>query len=189
MRRSIPCCVIGALMAVGFGFGRPPEAPTRRTVEKTADPTPTRPATGAWGRSFDAESNFPDWKLTLVRTSWVQLDHREQEDASIVVGFEPSPGLTLDQALSDHQRQYGGPGGGPQSESGSMESAVLGRVVWSRTTLDLDGAPVAELVLFADHPASGPLLVGRFDYPSGTVSADADLDELVRAAEIIGPGL
>jgi hypothetical protein len=189
MRRSMVCAVVGFVLVIGSGCGAPPDQQTRtrETSQRGSDPTPTRPATGAWGQSFDAEANFPDYELTLVRSSWVQLDHREADNTTMVVGFEPLPGTTLDEALADHLQQFGD--GAESPVSGTHESEILGTIVWSQSSFELDDGAITQLALFAEHPTSGPMLIARFEFPSTDDSTETELSELIRATEIIGPGL
>ena len=184
--------LISMVSVVSSGCGgsqdQHPQAAGRRLP--TSPPTPTRPAVGAWGRGFDAESNFPDYNLTLVGVSWAQLNHRENENTTIVVGFEPAaPSSTLQAALDEHLQQFEGAPGSSSPQSGSIESEILGPVLWSRSSFNVDGVEMTQLALFARHPDADSLLIARFEFPSGSADSDADLQELVRAAEIIGPGL
>lgn len=181
--------MVGVLTGACGGTGdQSPQA--ARRAHPTSSPAPTRAAVGAWGRGFDAEENFPDYTLTLVGVSWVQLDHRENENTTIVVGFEPSaPRSTLQAALDEHLQQFEVPAGTSSPQSGSTESEILGKVLWARSYFDTDGVEMTQLALFADHPSTDTVLIGRSEFPSESDDAEAKLQELVRAAEIIGPGL
>jgi hypothetical protein len=48
---------------------------------------------------------------------------------------------------------------------------------------------MTQLALFASHSSTNSLLIARSEFPSGSDDAQSELQELVRAAEIIGPGL
>ncbi len=195
MRRVRTYLLIALISASGIiagGCGGPQGQPasTAYRARPTSAPVPTRPAVGAWGRGFDAEENFPDYNLTLVGVSWVQLDHREIEDISMVVGFEPeTPGSAMQAALDEHLQQFEGPKGSNPPQTGSIDSEILGTVLWARSYVDMEDVEVTLLALFARHPESDLLLLARSEFPSESQDADAGFQELVRAAEIIGPGL
>jgi hypothetical protein len=108
----------------------------------------------------------------------------------MVVGFEPAaPSSALQAALDEHLQQFEGPRGSRPPQSGSIESEILGTVLWSRSSFDMDGVVMTQLALFARHPGTDSLLIARSEFPSESDSVEAELQELVRAAEIIGPGL
>jgi len=182
--------MVGALTGGCGGTQDQPPPAAGRVRPTSSPPTPTRVAVGAWGRGFDAETNFPDYNLTLVGVSWVQLNHRENVNKTIVVGFEPAaPSSNLQAALDEHLQQFEGPAGTPSPQSGSTESEILGPVLWARSSFDVDGVEMTQLALFARHSSTDSLLIARSEFPSGSDDAEAELQELVRAAEIIGPGL
>ncbi len=147
--------LISANGAVVVGCGSPQDErrPVAGRARPASPPTPTRPAVGAWGRSFDAEQNFPDYDLTLVGVSWVQLDHREDENISLVVGYEPAdPGTDLQAALDEHLQGFEGSKGSDPLQTGTIESEILGPVLWARSTFDMEGVEMTQLALFARHP-------------------------------------
>jgi len=196
MRQKHAILALSLITAAGMvsgGCGRggqeePPAAgPRPRT---TAVPQPTRPATGDWGRGFDAETNFPEFKLTLVGTSWVQLDHLEETSTSIVVGFEPGIYAdSLQQVLADHRMEFNSPPLSVHRGSGTVSSEVLGEVNWSWANFDAEGTTMTQLAVFAPHPNDTVLLLARSEFPSDSDNIQPQLQELIRATELIGPGL
>ncbi len=195
MRRDLTVLLITVISTVVMftsGCGGPGDAPSGGSVRQhpTTAPQPTRPATGAWGRGFDAEANFPDFKLTLVRTTWVQLDHLEEPSTTIVVGVEPGIFVdSLQQMLDDHRMEFDGPPLSRHRGAGVVESEVLGEASWSWANFDAEGVTMTQLALFAAHPNDNLLLLARSEFPSDSDDIQPQLQELVRATELIGPGL
>ena len=195
MRRVHAVCLITVFLAAGVvtgGCGGSQEPSQSVVVRRhpTTTPQPTRPATGSWGRSFDAETSFPEYKLTLVRTSWVQLEHLQEESTTMVVGFEPGIAVeSLQQMLNDHRIEFDGPPLSRHRGAGIVESEVLGEVNWSWANFDTEGVTMTQLALFATHPNDNLLLISRFEYPSDSEDIEVQLQQIVRATELIGPGL
>ncbi|MDX2437089.1 MAG: hypothetical protein QNL88_08580 [Acidobacteriota bacterium] len=48
---------------------------------------------------------------------------------------------------------------------------------------------MTQLALFAAHPNDNLLLISRFEHPSDSEDIKVQLQQLVRATELIGPGL
>lgn len=184
--------VFSVVGMVTGGCGGSQEPPSSGSVRRhpTTPPQPTRPATGAWGRGFDADTNFPEYKLTLVGSSWVQLDHLQDESTSMVVGVEPGLYVeSLQQVLGDHRMEFDSPPLSRHREAGTVESEVLGDVNWSWANFDADGVTMTQLAVFAAHPNDNLLLLARSEFPSDSDDIQTELQQLVRATELIGPGL
>lgn len=193
MRRKRTGWAGAVFLTIGMiGCGGPQEPPPGQAVRQhpTAAPQPTRPATGAWGRNFDAQENFPEHRLTLVRTSWVQLDPLQDGSTTIVVGVEPGIYVdSLPQVLADHRMEFDSPPFSRHRGSGVVKNDVLGEINWSWGVFDSEGVAMTQLAVFAPHPNDDLLLIARSEFPSDSDDIQSELDELVRAAEIIGPGL
>ncbi len=108
----------------------------------------------------------------------------------MVVGFEPGIAVDfLQQMLEDHRMEFDGPPLSRHRGAGIVESDVLGEVNWSWANFDAEGVTMTQLALFAAHPNDNLLLISRFEYPSDSEDIEVQLQELVRATELIGPGL
>ena len=128
--------------------------------------------------------------MTLVGTSWVQLDPLDEGAPTIVVGIEPGLYIDdLDRVLEDHRIEFDNPPSSTHRGSGTMRSDVLGEVSWSWATFETEDAPMDQIALFAGHPNDTLLLMARAEFPSGGDDIQPQLQELLRATEIIGPGL
>jgi hypothetical protein len=151
---------------------------------------PTQTPLSGGNASFDPDQLFPDYQFTRTDRFWVQLDHRNQPGVTMVIGLDPQNiNSDLDEILLEHQRQFETPRSDRRPESGSMESSVLGRVVWSGVSIEGEESEVFEIALYALHPRDQTLIVARSEFPSETDDTQAKLNELVAATEAVAPGL
>lgn len=162
-----------------YGKRHPPrERPT---------PLPTRNITNPGFSRTQVPAHF---SISYSGPYWVQLQRRDVENTTIVVGVEPSrSGDDLEAEVESHRSSIDYPPDGLHLDSGTIESGVLGQVLWSWGRFKSDDQTFDQLAIFARHPEDGVLLIARSEFPSEGDEIDFKLDELLAMAEIIGPGL
>lgn len=190
MKRSFALClVMGAIVGV-TACGGSPETQGRpdRSPRQTPQPLPTRSTSSV--QDLDVVALFPEYQVYFSGPYWVQLDHRETENLSVVVGVEPSnKGADLRTLVEEHKEEMDHPPGARHHESGDRQSEILGSFMWSWGTIGEGEEALEQLVIFAAHPVDSSLLIARSEFPVEDGDIKPQLDELIRIAEIIGPTL
>jgi hypothetical protein len=161
------------------------KAPVVLRTEPTPLPTRSVPSTG-----FD-ESKIPDsFAIQYSGPYWVQLNDRSTTGSSIVVGVDPTEcGQDLAGALESYRTEMDKP---PQSrfeESGTRETSTFGPVYWGRASFAEDDLTIEQIAIYAHHPSDACLVIARSEYREDSARFQDKLDELVRLASIIGPGI
>ena len=192
MRRvNGPGAALLVLMLLG-GCGGPTDRSEseKRKADSTPHVMPTATPIQAGPGSFDPDEAFPDYVYTHADRFWVQLDHREVADSTIVIGIEPSIDATdLSAELANVRGEFEGSPTARNLDSGTIDSALLGGLVWSWARMGEDDIAMEQIVVLANHPRDGSLVIARAEYPEGTAEMQEKLDELVAAAEIVAPSL
>ena len=190
MPRNRSVCLVLFLVLGVVACGGQPEGQRPITAEHqdNREPLPTRSTSTAG--DLDLGSLFPEYEVSFSGPYWVQLNHREIEDLTFVVGVEPTlKGGNLQEQLQEHREEMDHPPGTLHRDSGNLESEGLGSTVWSWGTIDVTGAAIEQLALFAAHPVDSSLLIARSEFPSQGNDIEVQLAELLRIAEIVGPTL
>lgn len=174
-----------------FGCGTQPE-PNRyqgRVNVRRASPTPY-PTRSVPSKGFNAASLKPDYIISFSGPFWVQLGHRTRKNTTVVVGIVPSrSGQNLENEVDSHRQEFSQSPTLEYHESGSLETKALGPAMWSWGSEVVLDVTMEQLVLFAVHPGEDCLLVARSEFPADDISIESHLEELVRIAEIVGPGI
>ncbi len=192
MRSKTVSGMLAASLLVVAACGGSPErrrlTATRAVSTPHTMPTATPPAGGPM--SFDPGELFPDYRFTQTDRFWVQLDHLTRPGVTIAIGIEPRiNNPDLDALRREHERQFEAPGSKRRPEHGSLESPVLGAVVWTRAGLGGEDETLQQIAVFAIHPRDQTLVVARSEFPEDSADPQAKLDELVATAEIVAPVL
>lgn len=189
--RRIPflCLTMVAVLGVAGCSDRPESQRSARSrSHNTPVPQPTRSSSSV--QELDVVALFPEYRFFFSGPNWVQLDHLEIDNLSVVVGVEPSvKGADLQTFVEEHQEEMDHPPGARHHESGDRQSELLGSFVWSWGTIGKDEEAVEQLVIFAAHPVDSSLLIARSEFPVEDGDIKSHLEELIRIAEIIGPTL
>lgn len=190
MRRAAAAWLLTTILLGLAACGGTPEerrlTATRAVSTPHSMPTST-PASGE-PMALDPDALFPEYEFTQTDRFWVQLDHRTLPETTIVVGIDPrSIEADIEAQLREHVRQFDAPGSRVRPVRGSLESPVLGRVVWSRAEFGGDDVEMLEIAIFTHHPRDQTLVIARSEFPADTADAQLKLDELVTTAEAIVP--
>ncbi len=189
MRRLRLSVFLMAFILVSVSCGVQPDQDygARYPPREGPTPLPTRSIANPGFNRAQIPSHF---NVTYSGPYWVQLRRRDIENTTIVVGVEPSrSGNGLEEEVKNHRSSIDYPPDGLHLGAGTIESDVLGQVLWSWGRFKSDEQTIDQLAIFASHPEDGVLLIARSEFPSEGDEIDFRLDELLAMAEIIGPGL
>ena len=188
-RKLVLCLTMVAVLGVAGCSDRPgSQGSADSRSHNTPVPQPTRSSSSI--QELDVVTLFPEYTVFFSGPYWVQLDHLEMENLTIVVGVEPSiKGADLQTLVEEHQEVMDHPPGGRHHESGDRQSEKLGSFVWAWGTIGEGEEALEQLVIFAAHPVDSSLLIARSEFPVEDGDIKPQLEELIRIAEIIGPTL
>lgn len=190
MRRKLVLCLTMVAVLGVAGCSDSPGSPgsTKSRSHNTPVPQPTRSSSSI--QELDVVGLFPEYSVFFSGPYWVQLDHLEMENLSVVVGVEPSiKGADLQTFVEEHKEEVDHPPGARHHESGDRRSEILGSFVWSWGTIGEGEEALEQLVIFAAHPVDSSLLITRSEFPVEDGDIKPQLEESIRIAEIIGPTL
>jgi hypothetical protein len=181
---------IALMSCAGCGNQTTPSEKVAPPKRATPYPTPTRSVAGGPLADADMALMLPEYNLSRSGAYWIQLDHRETDETTIVVGMEPgAQSSNLQAHVDDHREAIHYPPVNEHLDSGFIESEILGQVAWSWGRLGGDAGSTDEIALFCHHSALVSLMIARYEFPSDGGDLQPRLDELVRVAEIVSKGL
>ncbi len=192
-KQTILRLIIASFLFVGIGCGNPPTTTSdgqRVPPRDSPVPTPTRSIVSGSLSDDEMAEMLPDYSLTRAGGNWIQLQHRVNQEITIVVGVEMGlSGADLDSQIEDHRESIHYPPRNQHRGSGHTELPFLGNATWSWGSLDIGEDPIDEIALFAFHPVFEALLIARYEGPSENDEVQPELDELLRVADIVAQGL